>query len=99
MNKYSIFLRTIGAILFFSVSTSVFADIQSAQAQDASTDSSYQLSTEVSAHYDQLLKNEAVNKGLAFLESDQENTVSQQIQIAAFDTGQLEWILDHNPMR
>ena len=36
----------------------------------------------MSAHYAQLLKNEDVNKGLAFLESDQENTVSQQIKIA-----------------
>lgn len=81
INKYSILPGVIGAMLSFPFSTGVFAGVQSAGVNDTSTDSNYQISAEVTNNYAHLLKDEGVNNALAFLKSDQENSIAQQIEI------------------
>ncbi len=81
INKYSILPGVIGAMLSFSYSTAVFADVQSTGVNDTSTDSHYQVSAEVTNNYAELLKDAGVNNALAFLKSDQENAIAQQIEI------------------
>lgn len=82
MNKYPILSSILGAFIFFTFSMGVLADVPTPQTMNTAADNDYQVSAQVTTSYDQLIKDEKVNQALAYLEADQENSVSQQITLA-----------------
>ncbi len=75
INKYTVLSVVMISTFFFSILSNAFAD-------ELSPKSDYKVSQQVSDNYANLIENEAVKGALAFLKTDQDNTVTQQILIA-----------------